>query len=158
MKRGPKVRSLAERFWRWVKKTPGCWLWTGHLNTHGGHGQITIKGKEQWPAHRVAYLLYHGSIPKGKKILHTCDVNICVRKEHLYPGTNADNTRDMMVRGRARWDGAGIKKLTKAQRLNLCILARMGKPKRMLAKKFKVSVATVTYWKQKATGPLPRES
>jgi hypothetical protein len=147
MKRGPKVRTLAERFWRWVKKTPGCWLWTGHLNTHGGHGQITIKGKEQWPAHRAAYLLYHGSIPKGKKILHTCDVNICVRREHLYPGTNADNTRDMMVRGRARWDGAGKKKLTPAQRRQLVSLIQKGGTVRGLARQFGVSPATVQYWR-----------
>lgn len=156
MKRGPKVRSLAQRFWRWVKKTPGCWLWTGHLNTHGGHGQITIKGKIQWPAHKAAYLLYHGSVPRGKKILHTCDNPICVRKEHIYPGSNADNTQDMMKRGRNRWAGAGILRLTKTQRLNLCILARMGKSTRGLARKFKVSPSTVKYWKERATGPLPR--
>lgn len=158
MKRGPKVRSLEERFWKFVKKTSGCWLWTGHTNTHGGHGQIAIEGKKQWPAHKAAYLIYRGSIPRGKKILHTCDNPICVRKEHLYPGTNADNTRDMMTRGRNRWIGAGIKKLTKTQRLDLCILARSGKPQRMLARQFKVSIATVKYWKQKATGPLPSKS
>lgn len=150
MKRGPKVRSLAERFWKYVKKTSGCWLWTGHTNIHGGHGQVTIKGKVQWPAHKAAYFIYHGSIPKGKKILHTCDNPICVRKEHLYPGTNEDNTRDMMERGRNRWDGAGIKKLTPSRRKKLGILAVVGWPVRELARKFGVSIATVKYWKKKS--------
>jgi transposase len=61
-----------------------------------------------------------------------------------------------MKRGRNRWTGAGIRKLTKTKRLNLCILARMGKPTRGLARKFKVSPSTVKYWKERATGPLPR--
>lgn len=153
MKRGPKVKSLAERFWKFVRKTSGCWLWTGHLNTHGGHGQITIKGKVQWPAHKAAYLLYHGSIPKGKKILHTCDVPTCVRKEHIYAGTNADNTRDMMERGRCRWTGAGIKKLSPVRRRRLGLLANQGLSLRGLARQFGVSRSTVEHWKAKVAVP-----
>lgn len=37
-----------------------------------------------------------------RHVLHTCDNSMCVRREHLYEGTNADNVRDRVARGRSR--------------------------------------------------------
>lgn len=39
-------------------------------------------------------------IPAGAQVQHTCDVRPCVNPAHLKLGTPADNTADMMVRGR----------------------------------------------------------
>lgn len=149
MKRGPKPVPPEKRFWRFVKKTPGCWLWTGFIMEYGYGKFANGDGHKKVQAHRFAYEMYHGKIPKTKKVLHTCDVRHCVRKEHLYTGTNKKNTQDMMERGRNRHDGAGHPKLSRCQRKWLMAMALKGASIRSLAKRFLVSKATVKYWKAK---------
>jgi CTP:molybdopterin cytidylyltransferase MocA len=53
-------------------------------------------------AHRAAYLLFVGPIPEGKLVLHRCDRKLCVKPQDLFLGTPADNTADMMAKGRHR--------------------------------------------------------
>ena len=97
--------SLEERFWRYVHKTDGCWLWTGTL---GGKGYGSIRasgngsGRRMLYAHRVAYELQCGPVPDGMYVCHHCDNPLCVRGDHLFVGTQADNLRDMCTKGRAR--------------------------------------------------------
>lgn len=52
-------------------------------------------------AHRFAYELWVELIPDGM-LVHHCDNPACVRPDHLYLGTNQDNTNDMIRRGRQR--------------------------------------------------------
>lgn len=79
----------------------GCWLWLGTESRHG-YGQLRLNGS--WTlAHRLSYLLHVGPIPEGKFILHHCDNRICVNPEHLYAGSALENVRDMISRGRGRW-------------------------------------------------------
>jgi hypothetical protein len=61
---------------------------------HHGHGQFGIRDQPAYLAHRVAYLIYHGSLDNSLEILHKCGNGACVRKEHLQQGTRSENSQD----------------------------------------------------------------
>ena len=89
---------LEQRFWSRVIKADGCWQWTGPTFPFG-HGSISAHGKTT-RAHRVSWELHNGPIPVGMHVLHKCDNPPCVNPEHLYLGTNVENTRDRDARRR----------------------------------------------------------
>ena len=90
----------------------GCWLWTAFID-RDGYGQFWVNGKHEL-AHRIAWTLSYGLIPEGMCTLHQCDVPSCVNPEHLFLGTQADNMRDMRVKGRsALGEKHGNSKLTR---------------------------------------------
>ena len=76
----------------------GCWLWNGSTHPRG-YGQLSF-GHRVTKAHRLAWELKNGPLPAGKMALHRCNVRCCVNPDHIYPGTAADNTADMMRAGR----------------------------------------------------------
>lgn len=97
----PAARPIAVRFAEKVRKhRNGCHEWTGSIipggpRTIGGYGLIHRDGRTVY-AHRVAWELVNGSIPRGTKVLHTCDNRRCVNIAHLYLGSHQDNMDDMM--------------------------------------------------------------
>jgi hypothetical protein len=76
----------------------GCWLWFGPKNQQG-YGRIKIKGK-MFGAHRLMYEYFYGVHPGKWKVCHTCDVPSCVRPNHLFLGTQLENVRDCITKGR----------------------------------------------------------
>ena len=87
------------RFESKINKVPdGCWLWIHSLNNKG-YGWFELNGKTCL-AHRVSWIIYRGSIPKGMNVLHKCDVRNCVNPDHLFLGTLKDNMRDCSNKGR----------------------------------------------------------
>ena len=108
------VRDAVERFWEKVNKTDKCWLWTGG-KASDGYGSFNYDGGQR--AHRFSWELHFGKIPSGLLVLHHCDTPGCVRPDHLFLGTQADNAKDMWRKGRGiicRHGGA--RKLTDEQK------------------------------------------
>jgi hypothetical protein len=92
---------IADRFWMKVQKAAeGCWLWTGATGGYGYGRIVGGRGRRTRPAHHVAWELANGPIPPGKDVLHSCDNPPCVRADHLFLGTHAENMRDMYRKGR----------------------------------------------------------
>lgn len=71
------------RFWSYVDKSDGCWLWTGYTNPKG-YGRFMLNGR-QVQVHRFAYEAEVGPIPEGLEIDHLCRTRNCVRPDHLEP-------------------------------------------------------------------------
>lgn len=88
------------RFWMRVDKSGECWTWTAARGDHG-YGSFTDDDGRSVSAHRFSHQLHYGPIPKGLVVCHKCDNPPCVRPDHLFLGTQADNVRDMQAKGRA---------------------------------------------------------
>jgi hypothetical protein len=105
MKSGPKgpFRNIDARFDALVIPEPmsGCFLWIGWC-TPFGHGQFYVGPELYEYAHRYAWRRSNGPIPPGLWVLHNCDNPPCVNTYHLYLGTQVENMRDSVVRGRHR--------------------------------------------------------
>jgi hypothetical protein len=93
------------RFWTRVKKGDACWEWRGARNARTGYGGFNVIQLRRGPvaAHRVAYVLKHGSIPAGALVMHRCDNKLCVNPAHLELGTNRQNIQDAITRERMGW-------------------------------------------------------
>jgi hypothetical protein len=90
--------SSVDLFWAKVRRTDGCWEWTG-ARLHSGYGKLGRKGRT-YVAHRFAWELVNGAIPDGLFACHRCDNRLCVRPDHLFLGTQKDNIADMLSKGR----------------------------------------------------------
>lgn len=75
-----------------------CWEWNG-WRTADGYGQRIRHGRRQ-RLHRVAYEWANGPIPSGLFVLHSCDNPPCVNPRHLRVGTNQENIRESVEKGR----------------------------------------------------------
>lgn len=96
--------SEIERFWKRVDKLEnGCWVFN---RGHPTYGRLRIGGKRQL-AHIASWKIHKGKIPAGRFVLHNCpsgDNPKCVNPDHLFIGTQQENMRDMIRKGR----GAGL--------------------------------------------------
>jgi hypothetical protein len=95
--------SAEERFAKSVAKTDGCWLWKASKDKNGyGIFRGELAGVMFTRAHRFSYALHTGDLLVNMHALHTCDNPSCVNPDHLFSGTNADNMRDKVQKGRSR--------------------------------------------------------
>ena len=85
------------RFFARVKRAEQCWLWLGPPNG-SGYGQFRLAGKT-YGVHVISWRLHRGEVPRGMRVLHSCDVRLCVNPEHLWLGTQRDNLIDRSRKG-----------------------------------------------------------
>lgn len=81
-----------------IDSLSGCWNWSSYTDAKG-YGDVQFRGRVH-KAHRVSYLIHKGEIPVGLLVRHRCDNPRCINPDHLEVGTPADNSRDMVERGR----------------------------------------------------------
>lgn len=142
------IKSTEEKFWSHVEKTETCWNWIGSTNGNG-YGKMQINGK-LCRVHRVLWEIRFGPIPEGMMVCHCCDNRRCVRPEHLFLGTQRENLIDAAKKNRIT---SQSQKLTTEQVLE--IRKRIEEGERgiltVLARKYGVSVVTISDIKRKAT-------
>lgn len=104
-----------ERFERYLApiNENGCILWTGAVSS-AGYGVFCFGRKIDGSisAHRFAYTLANGTIPKGLMVCHTCDVRSCCNPDHLFTGTGSDNMVDARRKGKCIGTSNGMSRVT----------------------------------------------
>lgn len=86
-----------------IRNASGCWGWNG-VKAQAGYGKfhsLRVDGvRRPIHAHRFSYEINFGPIPEGLYVLHKCDNPECTRPDHLFIGTDADNSHDSIAKGR----------------------------------------------------------
>lgn len=145
------LENSRERFFEKVSKPDsGCWEWKGSIGSNGyGTFRLPSPFRDVVGAHRVSYSLHKGPIPIGLVVRHKCDNPICVNPDHLEVGTKADNSKDMVMRGRMPIrDQAGEKngaaKLTADDVSKIRTMINLGKRNTDIAALFGVTHSAVS--------------
>ena len=159
--RRTRIGSVNERFASryFVDSETECWSWTGRLNNKG-YGLIAgeVNGTRYVPkgqamlAHRVSWLLFRGEIPEsnaahGTVVMHICDNPRCVNPKHLRLGTQSENVRDMINKGRApkRFMPSGVEHWNSAfeSQADIDLICLTAGRTKELAERYGVSTTTI---------------
>jgi hypothetical protein len=113
----PQATSIARTFDQHWKLDPvsGCHIWQGYFKRDGYGYLYDSSVARVIGAHRFAYRRVHGEVD-GLHICHHCDNKACVNEGHLFAGTNTDNRRDSVRKGRAaHGERHGLAKISRCE-------------------------------------------
>lgn len=80
----------------------GCWEFTGSTNGNG-YGRMIIDGRRRYTHRLMAHYALGMPLDSRQVVCHSCDNPPCCNPDHLFIGTQADNVRDMMTKGRREY-------------------------------------------------------
>ena len=130
---------------RLARTTRGCWEWQAERSKYS-YGRAYLPGQLLIPSHRLAYLIFCGSVPPDMCVLHHCDNPPCCNPTHLFLGTDVDNTRDKVQKGRqARGESHPSAKLTAQQVLVIYHRIRRGESVPRLAEEFHLNPHSIRH-------------
>jgi len=96
--------QFKERFLSYLPKNyqdgsmiDSCWNWQGADKNF--YGKIKY-GRENYSAHKMAYIIFNGPIRSDQIVRHICDNPSCMNPKHLILGNYQDNSMDMVKRNR----------------------------------------------------------
>jgi hypothetical protein len=143
--------SLRERFEsRYIPEpNSGCWLWLGKLNKYG-YGRILENGGGELFAHRVSAALAGMVFGDDDLICHGCDNRACVNPSHLFVGSHADNSADMVRKGRSTIGCRNPMARLKESDI-LAIRADTATPAELLAERYGVGQTTIRNYRSGRT-------
>lgn len=132
-------------FWSKVETGRECWTWKASCLPNG-YGSFKWRGRNH-QAHRVAWQIVNNRLLEpGEYVLHRCDNVACCRPDHIFAGSQQDNMRDMLAKGRdeyAMGEQHYQAQLTAAQVQEIRRRRNSGESGRALAKEFGVKPATI---------------
>lgn len=86
-----------------------CWICTSAKDKDGYARIYSNMKHNNVCAHRLAWEIIRGAIPENMLVLHKCDNPACVRPEHLFLGSQAENMNDKTTKVRqARGERHGM--------------------------------------------------
>ena len=133
-------------FWARVERRgpDECWPWIAGKG--GTYGRLYFGGKNLSATH-VALELAGRPVPYGAFVCHHCDNPACVNPAHLFAGSQSENIRDAVQKGRhiaPVSERNGQARLTAEIAAEIRRLRVMGVPGKVVAQRYAVSQGTVS--------------
>jgi hypothetical protein len=97
-----------------VVSDPVCIPYMGYIAPNGYGMDYDPETKKTISAHRLAFKQAYGYLPKV--VMHLCDYKQCVNPKHLQAGTQSENIKDCVAKGRYDYSK---RKLNKEQVLEI---------------------------------------
>lgn len=140
---------VLERFFNKVLIAPfnECWIWLGATSAGASGFKYGCfwTGTKRMLAHRFSFEQFDRKLMSGERVLHRCDNPLCVNPAHLKAGTNADNVKDKISKGRqARGEKMNRGKTTSDDVLELRRMHAAGLSQSAIGRLFKLSSGTIS--------------
>ena len=101
------LKQEQQQFWNRVDRPSPHACWPAQHTPSSANALVSYQGRT-WLAHRLAVWLTRPQdralLRKGRPVLHQCDNNRCCNPLHLVVGTQRQNVREMIQRGRWRFN------------------------------------------------------